>query len=41
MCHHLQLCKLVPAGIKDDSNDWEEESDIDDNGEDDDDFVFG
>ena len=41
MCHHSQLCKLVLAGIDDDNKNWEDKSDINDNGEDDNDFVFG
>ena len=41
MCCHSQLCKLVLAGIGNDNNDWEEESNINDNGKDDDDFAFG
>ena len=42
MCHHSQLCKLAPASIDDDDDyNWEEESNINDNGEDYDDFAFG
>ena len=42
MCNHSQLCKLVLAGIDDNNDDdWEEESNIDDNGKDNDNFVFG
>ena len=38
MCHHSQLCKPAPAG-NDDDDQGEEETNIDDNGEDD--FTFG
>ena len=37
---HSQLCKLVLGSVNDDDN-WEEESNINDNGKDDDDFAFG
>ena len=40
MHHHSQLCKPVPAGINNDNDNVEEESNINDNGKDDD-FVFG
>ena len=35
MCHHSQLCKLVLAGIDDNDNNQEEESDTNHNGEND------
>ena len=39
---HLQLCKPALASVEEDDNeDQEGESDIDDNGEDNDEFVFG
>ena len=41
MCHHLQLCKPAMAGINDNNDNQEEESDIDDNGEDDFYFTLG
>ena len=40
MYHHSQLCKPIVTSVNDNDNDWEEESNIDDNGEDDNDFVF-
>ena len=39
MHHHSQLCKLVLDSVSND--DQEEESNINDNGKDDEDFVFG
>ena len=42
MCHHSQLCKLILAGVEEDNDeDQEAESNIDDNGEDNDEFTLG